>query len=163
MEHAEHLHSTFVSSALCSSLIDGVKWLKKALEVIPVASNHKRCKLSDVEEVLSELQVINLCCLSSQTFTMFFKNILSNMCIYIFIMIYIYIFPLDLLWTTFDVFKLQRIEASFPLMADQLLNAIEKHRCVFNCGILRIFLGVELNKLDMDYKICFDRCYDYGG
>ena len=72
MEYAEHLPVTCASSALCSSLIDGVKWLKKASEVIPVSCNGKICKLSDAEEVLSEVQVFNLFVLSSHVFTMFF-------------------------------------------------------------------------------------------
>ena len=59
MESVGHLPITCASSALCSSLIDGVKWLKRASEVIPVSCNHKRCKLSDAEEVLSEVQVFN--------------------------------------------------------------------------------------------------------
>ncbi|RVW16302.1 hypothetical protein CK203_067733 [Vitis vinifera] len=60
MEYAEHLPVTCASSALCSSLIDGVKWLKKASEVIPVSCNGKICKLSDAEEVLSEVQRIKV-------------------------------------------------------------------------------------------------------
>lgn len=60
MENAEHLPVTCASSALCSSLIDGVKWLKKASEVIPVSCNGKICKLSDAEEVLSEVQRIKV-------------------------------------------------------------------------------------------------------
>ncbi|XP_026448028.1 lysine-specific demethylase rbr-2-like isoform X1 [Papaver somniferum] len=43
---------------LVNSLIDGVIWLKKALEI--VSSRRKRCKLSDVEEIVDEAQMIKV-------------------------------------------------------------------------------------------------------
>uniref|UniRef100_A0A2P2MIU6 Lysine-specific demethylase rbr-2 n=1 Tax=Rhizophora mucronata TaxID=61149 RepID=A0A2P2MIU6_RHIMU len=54
MKTAEDFSGTCVSGLLWSSLIDGVKWLRKALGIIPVASNFERCKLSDAEEFLAE-------------------------------------------------------------------------------------------------------------
>uniref|UniRef100_A0A5B7BX15 Putative lysine-specific demethylase 5B isoform X4 n=1 Tax=Davidia involucrata TaxID=16924 RepID=A0A5B7BX15_DAVIN len=60
MEVAGHLPATCTSSALCSSLIYGINWLKKATE-IPAPCNHRRFKLSDVEEVLGQSQRIKVC------------------------------------------------------------------------------------------------------
>lgn len=57
MKVAEQLPHKCASGPLCSSLIDGVKWLKKALEAIAAPHNFKRCKLSDAEEVLADSQV----------------------------------------------------------------------------------------------------------
>ena len=48
----------FASGVLWSLLVEGVKWLKQALEVIPGTCNSKQRKLSDAEELLSNSQVI---------------------------------------------------------------------------------------------------------
>ncbi|XP_012086902.1 lysine-specific demethylase 5B isoform X2 [Jatropha curcas] len=77
METSEKLSVACTCSSLWSSLIDGVKWLRKALEVISLPSNFQRCKLSEAEEVLV---------------------------------------------------KSERINVSFPIVVDQLVNAIEKHK-----------------------------------
>ncbi|OVA13119.1 ARID/BRIGHT DNA-binding domain [Macleaya cordata] len=45
---------------LVSSLIDGARWLRKALKVISVHLAQKSCKLSDVEEILVEAQRIKV-------------------------------------------------------------------------------------------------------
>ncbi|KAA8522400.1 hypothetical protein F0562_013239 [Nyssa sinensis] len=60
MEVAGHLPVRCTSGALCSSLIDGINWLKKATEV-PMPCNHRRFKLSDAEEVLRQSQNIKVC------------------------------------------------------------------------------------------------------
>ncbi|KAL4603864.1 hypothetical protein ACB092_10G153600 [Castanea dentata] len=54
MESVEQLPHSRTSGPLCSSLIVGVKWLKKATEAISVPRGFKRCNLSDVEEILAE-------------------------------------------------------------------------------------------------------------
>ncbi|KAJ6703596.1 LYSINE-SPECIFIC DEMETHYLASE [Salix viminalis] len=77
MEAAENLSVISVSGTLWSALIDGVKWLRKALGVISLPGNFERCKLSDAEAVLAESQSIHI---------------------------------------------------SFPLMVNQLVNAIHKHK-----------------------------------
>ncbi|KAF8412259.1 hypothetical protein HHK36_000220 [Tetracentron sinense] len=60
MADVKHLPAACTSSVLERSLIDGVKWLKKVLEVIPVPCNQRICTLSDVEEVLEESQRIKV-------------------------------------------------------------------------------------------------------
>ncbi|KAK9276591.1 hypothetical protein L1049_006126 [Liquidambar formosana] len=60
MENAEHLPLEWASGALCSSFIDGVEWLRKALEVIPLSCNHKKCKLSDAEDIITEYERIKV-------------------------------------------------------------------------------------------------------
>jgi histone demethylase JARID1 len=57
MEAAENLSVIGVSGTLWSALIDGVKWLRKALGVISLPGNFERFKLSDAEVVLAESQV----------------------------------------------------------------------------------------------------------
>ncbi|KAJ8766205.1 hypothetical protein K2173_021722 [Erythroxylum novogranatense] len=74
---AENLSASCVSGTFWSSLIAGVKWLKKAVRVISVPSKIERSSLSDAEEVLAESKMECL---------------------------------------------------SFPVMVDQLVNAIEKHK-----------------------------------
>ncbi|XP_055961578.1 lysine-specific demethylase JMJ17 isoform X3 [Mercurialis annua] len=60
MDAAQNLSVTFVSCSLLSSLMEGVKWLRKALEGIFVRSDHDRWKLSEAEEVLVKAQDINI-------------------------------------------------------------------------------------------------------
>ncbi|KAH9719677.1 transcription factor jumonji (JmjC) domain-containing protein [Citrus sinensis] len=68
MAVAEGLSTRCFSSMLWNSLIHGVKWLKRALEVIFAPCKFKRCKLSDVEEVLAGCKESVLC----RTYTWFF-------------------------------------------------------------------------------------------
>ncbi|KAJ9173612.1 hypothetical protein P3X46_016729 [Hevea brasiliensis] len=77
LEASENLSITCVPSSLWSSLIGGVKWLGKALELIHMRSNFERCRLSEAEEVLAKSQSLNV---------------------------------------------------SFPMVVDQLVNAIQKHK-----------------------------------
>ncbi|PON84593.1 Autoimmune regulator [Trema orientale] len=77
MKAAEHLPGTLGSGRLWSSLIDAVKWLRQASEVVSAPSNSKRCNLSDAEEVLASSQ---------------------------------------------------HVSSIYPVMVDQLKNAIEKHK-----------------------------------
>lgn len=57
MKDAEQLPHARASGPLCSSLIDGIRWLKQASKTISVPHNFKRCKLSDAEKVLADSQV----------------------------------------------------------------------------------------------------------
>ncbi|KAJ4954062.1 hypothetical protein NE237_030894 [Protea cynaroides] len=60
IENVEHLPAVFSSSILGSSLVNGARWLRKVLKVIPEPYRQRRCKLSDVEEVLDEAQRIKV-------------------------------------------------------------------------------------------------------
>ncbi|XP_043709984.1 lysine-specific demethylase 5A isoform X3 [Telopea speciosissima] len=60
IENVEHLPAMFSSSILESSLLDGARWLRKALRVVPEPYRQKRCKLNDVEEVLDGAQRIKV-------------------------------------------------------------------------------------------------------
>ncbi|KAL5552082.1 hypothetical protein UlMin_002258 [Ulmus minor] len=60
MKVAEELPSIFASGTLCSSLIDGVKWLRQASEIVSARCNSKRCKLSDAEEVLTSSKRVTI-------------------------------------------------------------------------------------------------------
>ncbi|KAJ4712113.1 Transcription factor jumonji (JmjC) domain protein [Melia azedarach] len=60
IDDAECLYTECVSTMLWNSLMHGVKWLKRALEVISAPSKFKRRKLSDVEDVLAGCQGINI-------------------------------------------------------------------------------------------------------
>ncbi|KAF4403837.1 hypothetical protein CsatB_003771 [Cannabis sativa] len=77
MEAAEHLPSTFTSGSFWSSLINAVKWLWQASEVVSLQSNLKRCTLSDAVRVLDSSQ---------------------------------------------------HVSSIYPVMADELENAIQKHK-----------------------------------
>ncbi|CAN0841302.1 Lysine-specific demethylase JMJ17 [Linum grandiflorum] len=59
IEDSSCLSVAHMSSRLCSSLIDGVKWLLKALEVMSLRTNFERCSFSHAEEVLAEYQCID--------------------------------------------------------------------------------------------------------
>lgn len=50
----------YASGVMWSLLVEGVKWLKQALEVIPGTCNSKQRKLSDAEELLSNSQSIRI-------------------------------------------------------------------------------------------------------
>lgn len=56
MKEKDQLSVTYPSSSFWCSLVDGVKWVKKALELTIVPFN-QRCNLSDAEEVLEESKV----------------------------------------------------------------------------------------------------------
>ncbi|XP_022928863.1 lysine-specific demethylase 5A isoform X1 [Cucurbita moschata] len=56
----ENSSCLYASSVMSSLLVDGVKWLKQALEVIPGTCNFKQRKLSDAEELLSKFQSIRI-------------------------------------------------------------------------------------------------------
>lgn len=59
MKASELLSRTFASGILWSSLIDGLKWLRRASEVVSPHCNSKRCSLSDAVEVLAISQVLD--------------------------------------------------------------------------------------------------------
>ncbi|CAN1778041.1 Lysine-specific demethylase JMJ17 [Linum perenne] len=59
IEDSNCLSATYVSSRLCSSLISGVKWLLKALEVMSSRTNFERCSLSHAEDILAQYQFID--------------------------------------------------------------------------------------------------------
>lgn len=70
MEVAEGLSTTYMPCNMWNSLIHGVRWLKRASEVVSAPCKFRRCKLTDVEEILARSQVIEfysseLCCASS--------------------------------------------------------------------------------------------------
>ncbi|KAM7531266.1 hypothetical protein LguiB_034676 [Lonicera macranthoides] len=59
LEVGRHLPISYASCPLLSSLIDGVNWLKKALE-IPVPCNLTGFKLSEAEEVLGQYKALHV-------------------------------------------------------------------------------------------------------
>ncbi|GAV57946.1 PHD domain-containing protein/ARID domain-containing protein/JmjC domain-containing protein/JmjN domain-containing protein/zf-C5HC2 domain-containing protein/PLU-1 domain-containing protein [Cephalotus follicularis] len=60
MEAAENLSVMGAAGTLWSSMIEGVRWLKKASEMVSTPLNFKRCKLSDAEQVLAEAEVVKI-------------------------------------------------------------------------------------------------------
>ncbi|KAH7550304.1 hypothetical protein JRO89_XS13G0168000 [Xanthoceras sorbifolium] len=60
MKVAESLSISCASNILLNSLFRGVRWLRRASEVISAPSKFKICKLSDVEEVLAGSQDISV-------------------------------------------------------------------------------------------------------
>ncbi|TKY70948.1 Lysine-specific demethylase 5B [Spatholobus suberectus] len=60
LEVAEGLSDSPVSGALLKVLIDGFEWLRKALEGISGPQNSRRCKLTDVQDILTDYQTINM-------------------------------------------------------------------------------------------------------
>ncbi|KAJ0048148.1 hypothetical protein Pint_15199 [Pistacia integerrima] len=60
MEITEGLSTTYLSCNLWNSLIHGVKWLKRASEVVSAPCKFRRCKLSDVEAVFAGSQSMNV-------------------------------------------------------------------------------------------------------
>lgn len=58
LEVAEGLSHSSVSGALLKVLIDGFEWLKKALEGISGPHNCRRCKLTDIQDILTDYQVL---------------------------------------------------------------------------------------------------------
>ncbi|CAM8881009.1 unnamed protein product [Rhodiola kirilowii] len=60
LKTAEELPRTRACSALCSSLTDGMQLLQKAYDVLPTPCHNNRCKLSDAEDILKEVQANKL-------------------------------------------------------------------------------------------------------
>ncbi|CAL0331986.1 unnamed protein product [Lupinus luteus] len=60
LEVAEGLSHSHVSSALLKVLVDGVEWLRRALEGIYGPHNSRKCKLTDVEDILTDYKTINM-------------------------------------------------------------------------------------------------------
>ncbi|KAF7810274.1 lysine-specific demethylase rbr-2 [Senna tora] len=60
LEVAEDLPLSYGSGALLNLLNGGIKWLRQALEVISEPRNSRRCKLSDVEDIITNYQTINM-------------------------------------------------------------------------------------------------------
>lgn len=59
MEVAEALSDSSVSGALLKVLVNGVEWLRRATEGISRPRNSRRCKLTDVQAVLTDYQVLD--------------------------------------------------------------------------------------------------------
>ncbi|XP_057978320.1 lysine-specific demethylase JMJ17 isoform X2 [Malania oleifera] len=97
-EAAEHLPLTCTSTALLSSLLDGVKWLKRASELVVVPCHYRRYKLTDAEEIKVESQMLKV---------------------------------------------------SFPVMVDQLVNAVEKHKL----WLEQVHLFFNLNFGDRSFSL----------
>ncbi|OIV94904.1 hypothetical protein TanjilG_22101 [Lupinus angustifolius] len=60
LEVAEGLSHSRVSGALLKVLVDGVEWLRRALEGIYGPQNSRKCKLTDVEDILTDYKTINM-------------------------------------------------------------------------------------------------------
>ncbi|KAI4326962.1 hypothetical protein L6164_019472 [Bauhinia variegata] len=60
LEVAEDIPHTSVSSTMLNMLVDGVKWLRQAFEVISGPQNSRRCKLSNVEDILTGYKTIRM-------------------------------------------------------------------------------------------------------
>jgi len=58
LEVAEGLSHSSVSGALLKVLIDGFEWLRKALEGISGPRSSRRCKLTDIQDILTDYQVL---------------------------------------------------------------------------------------------------------
>ncbi|KAL1828382.1 hypothetical protein ACET3Z_006794 [Daucus carota] len=59
LEVASHLPTTYASCELWSSLVGGMSWLKNALEIF-LPCNRRKFKLSYVEEVFRQSQILNV-------------------------------------------------------------------------------------------------------
>ncbi|KAL2348037.1 hypothetical protein Fmac_002037 [Flemingia macrophylla] len=60
LEVVEGLSHSSLSGALLKVLIDGFEWLRKALEAVTGPRNSRRCKLTDVQDILTDYQTINM-------------------------------------------------------------------------------------------------------
>lgn len=60
LEVVKGLSHSCVSGALLKVLVDGVEWLRRALEGISRPCNSRRCKLTDIEDILTDYQAIKM-------------------------------------------------------------------------------------------------------
>ncbi|KAI4315412.1 hypothetical protein L6164_028225 [Bauhinia variegata] len=60
LEVAEEIPHSCVSGTMLNMLVDGVEWLRRALEVISGPQNSRRCKLSDVEDILTGYKTVTM-------------------------------------------------------------------------------------------------------
>lgn len=58
LEDAEKHHVAYASRPFWRSLVDGMNWLKKALEILGPCNDNKRFDLSDVKETLRQYKVL---------------------------------------------------------------------------------------------------------
>lgn len=59
LEVAEGLSHSSVSGAVLKVLVDGIEWLRRALEGISGPRNSGRFKLTDIQDILTEYQVLD--------------------------------------------------------------------------------------------------------
>lgn len=59
LEVAEGLSHSSVSGAVLKVLVDGIGWLRRALEGISGPRNSRRFKLTDIQDILTEYQVLD--------------------------------------------------------------------------------------------------------
>lgn len=126
MAVAEGLSTRCFSSMLWNSLVHGVKWLKRALEVISALCKFKRCKLSDVEEVLAGCKVLELymlvLCSAFGSSRICSSNFDSEDTVFGLV-------KESVLCRTYTwFFCLQGINVSFPVVIGELTSAIQKHK-----------------------------------
>ncbi|XP_020978798.1 lysine-specific demethylase 5B isoform X1 [Arachis ipaensis] len=60
LEVAEGLSHSSVSGALLKVLVDGVEWLRRALEEISRPCNSRRCHLTEVQDTLNDYKNVNM-------------------------------------------------------------------------------------------------------
>ncbi|XP_042755889.1 lysine-specific demethylase JMJ17 isoform X2 [Lactuca sativa] len=60
LEDAEKHHVAYASRPFWRSLVDGMNWLKKALEILGPCNDNKRFDLSDVKETLRQYKMIKI-------------------------------------------------------------------------------------------------------
>ncbi|KAL5098856.1 hypothetical protein RYX36_003183 [Vicia faba] len=60
LEVVEGLSHSAVSGALLKVLVDGVEWLRRAFEGISRPCNSRRCKLTDIQDILTDYQIIKM-------------------------------------------------------------------------------------------------------
>uniref|UniRef100_A0A7N0VHE2 Uncharacterized protein n=2 Tax=Kalanchoe fedtschenkoi TaxID=63787 RepID=A0A7N0VHE2_KALFE len=58
LKNAEDIPHNWACSVLCSSLIIEMQLLQRAYEVLPTACDMKKCKISEAEDILKEIQMI---------------------------------------------------------------------------------------------------------
>ncbi|KAB1200329.1 Lysine-specific demethylase 5A [Morella rubra] len=141
MKVADQLSHARASGPLCSLLIEGVKWLKKASEVISVPRNLTRFKLGDAEEVLAQYQSINV---SFPVMVGRLENAVHK----------------HKLWKeqVRQFFNLKSEDQSWSLMLElkELGNAV-----AFNCSELDMVLS-EVGKVEKWMKRCMDVVGTFG-
>ncbi|CAJ2650651.1 unnamed protein product [Trifolium pratense] len=60
LDVVEGLSHSSVSGALLNVLVDGVEWLRRALEGISRPCNSRRCKLTDIQDILTDYRTIKM-------------------------------------------------------------------------------------------------------